>query len=102
MNAVRSPAVAGYFYPAEPNQLRSELRDMLSSAPRTTHAPVPKALIVPHAGYVYSGPIAAQGYVRLMPAAGNIRRVVLLGPAHRVAVRGLALPEATSFATPLG
>jgi AmmeMemoRadiSam system protein B/AmmeMemoRadiSam system protein A len=102
MKDVRSPAVAGYFYPAEANQLRSELAGMLSAVPHGADAPVPKALIVPHAGYVYSGPVAAQAYARLAPAAGHIRRVVLLGPAHRVAVRGLALPQAKSFATPLG
>ena len=65
-------------------------------------AAVPKALIVPHAGYVYSGPIAAQAYARLAPARSTIRRVVLLGPTHRVAVRGLALPGVERFATPLG
>ncbi len=62
----------------------------------------PKALIVPHAGYVYSGGVAAEAYDRLRPARGIVRRVVLLGPCHRVPVRGLALPEAGAFATPLG
>jgi AmmeMemoRadiSam system protein B/AmmeMemoRadiSam system protein A len=100
MNAVRSPALAGYFYPADPIHLRDEIGRLLSAALKV--GPAPKALVVPHAGYVYSGPIAAQGYARLAPAAGSIRRVVLLGPAHRVAVRGLALPEVNSFATPLG
>jgi AmmeMemoRadiSam system protein B/AmmeMemoRadiSam system protein A len=75
---------------------------MLATAKTVADAPVPKALVVPHAGYVYSGPVAAQGYVRLAPAAGQVKRVVLLGPAHRVAVRGLALPEADHFASPLG
>jgi AmmeMemoRadiSam system protein B/AmmeMemoRadiSam system protein A len=102
MTAVRAPAVAGYFYPADPAALCSELNSMLAAVPPARDASVPKILIVPHAGYVYSGPIAASGYARLSPGAGNIRRVVLLGPAHRVAVRGLALPEAKSFATPLG
>ena len=102
MNAVRAPAVAGYFYPADPIQLRNELGRLLAAVPQSVDAPVPKVLIVPHAGYVYSGPIAASGYARLAPAAGRIRRVVLLGPAHRVAVRGLALPEAAKFASPLG
>src|SRR5665647_444201 len=62
----------------------------------------PKALIVPHAGYVYSGSVAAEAYDRLRPGRGIVRRVVLLGPCHRVPVRGLALPEASAFATPLG
>lgn len=101
MNAVRKPAVAGYFYPAEASELRNEIGRLLAAAPQIA-APAPKALIVPHAGYVYSGPIAAQAYARLARTAGRIRRVVLLGPAHRVAVRGLALPQASRFATPLG
>ncbi len=102
MNAVRMPALAGYFYPAEAARLRSEVGRLLADAPKTEDAPAPKALIVPHAGYIYSGPVAARGYARLAPIAGKIRRVVLLGPAHRVAVRGLALPGAENFATPLG
>jgi len=63
---------------------------------------VPKALIAPHAGYVYSGPVAGVAYARLQPLRDKIRRVVLIGPAHRVPLRGLALPEAGAFATPLG
>lgn len=102
MNAVRPPALAGYFYPADPARLRSELGQMLAAVPESPQAPAPKALLVPHAGYVYSGPVAASGYARLAPAAGKIRRVVLLGPAHRVALRGLALPAAEKFASPLG
>jgi len=62
----------------------------------------PKALIVPHAGYIYSGSVAAAAYDRLRPARGIVRRVVLLGPCHRVPVRGLALPDAAAFDTPLG
>lgn len=62
----------------------------------------PKVIIVPHAGYVYSGPVAASAYARLRQAAHRIRRVVLLGPVHRVPIRGLALPEAQALATPLG
>jgi AmmeMemoRadiSam system protein B/AmmeMemoRadiSam system protein A len=102
MNAVRAPAVAGHFYPADAGQLRDEVGRLLAAARKAGDAPAPKALIAPHAGYVYSGPIAAQAYARLVPAAGRIRRVVLLGPAHRVAVRGLALPGVEKFATPLG
>ncbi len=100
MKNIRPTAVAGMFYPGDQATLAREVRDMLAMArPSELH---PKALIVPHAGYVYSGPIAASGYVALKNIATRIRRVVLLGPTHRVAVRGLALPGAEAFATPLG
>ena len=102
MNAVRSPAVAGLFYPADAAQLSNEIGRLLAAVPQDLNTAVPKALIVPHAGYVYSGPVAAAAYARLAGAAGQIKRVVLLGPAHRVALHGLALPEAEGFATPLG
>ncbi|MGH8619206.1 MAG: AmmeMemoRadiSam system protein B [Burkholderiales bacterium] len=97
----RPPAVAGSFYPAFPEELAAEVRSLLADAPAAT-GPVPKAIIAPHAGYVYSGPTAAAVYARLAPARDRFRRVILLGPVHRVAVRGLALPGADSFATPLG
>jgi AmmeMemoRadiSam system protein B len=101
--AVRPPAVAGLFYPAEPQELSRCLGEMLRQAqPRAAGRPAPKAIIAPHAGYVYSGPIAASAYALLAQAAARIARVVLLGPAHRVALRGLALPGAHAFATPLG
>jgi AmmeMemoRadiSam system protein B len=101
---VRRPAVAGTFYPADPAALRLAVDRLLADAevPAGTAADAPKALIVPHAGYVYSGPIAAAAYARLRPIAAAIRRVVLLGPAHRVAIPGLALPGVRQFATPLG
>jgi hypothetical protein len=100
---VRPPAVAGSFYPADPSVLRSTVEEALAAAAdRVPAGPVPKALIVPHAGYVYSAPIAASAYARVLPGRGRIRRVVLLGPAHRVAVRGLAAPAADALATPLG
>lgn len=98
---IRPPAVAGMFYPADAEELARDIRAFLAAIPAARHA-VPKALIVPHAGYVYSGPIAAHAYARLAPAHATIRRVVLLGPAHRVPFRGLALPAAEAFATPLG
>ena len=97
---VRAPAVAGLFYPGDAGTLRAQLAQMLVENP-APGAP-PKALIAPHAGYVYSGPIAARAYNRLAPRAGTIQRVVLLGPAHRVALHGLALPAADVFRTPLG
>jgi len=98
---VRPPAVAGTFYPGSARELERQVRELLSAAPARTDPP-PKALIVPHAGYVYSGPVAASAYARLSPAQGRISRVVLLGPAHRVGFPGLALPDASAFATPLG
>ncbi len=101
MTSVRAPAVAGAFYPGTFDALQSQLRAMLASA-GTADARRPKALIAPHAGYVYSGPVAASAYAHLAPHRHDYSRVVLLGPAHRVRLRGLALPASTSFATPLG
>jgi len=101
MNSVRAPAVAGAFYPGTFDALQSQLLTLLASA-GTAGARRPKALIAPHAGYIYSGPVAASAYVHLAPYCNDYSRVVLLGPAHRVRLRGLALPASTSFATPLG
>ena len=101
MENIREPAVAGSFYPADPVELQN-LLDTLLSAVSNSSSPPPKAMILPHAGYIYSGPVAASGYARLVGNAGSIRRVILLGPTHRKAVRGLALPDATVFNTPLG
>ncbi len=100
MHTVRPPAVAGMFYPADPKQLSQDINQFLLAAPACNLQP--KALIVPHAGYIYSGIVAAAAYVCLKPITSRIRRVVLLGPTHRVAVRGLALPGVDSFETPLG
>ena len=100
MQTVREPAVAGLFYPAEPDRLQAHIQGLLRDAVNPGAAP--KALIVPHAGYIYSGPIAATAYARLRPTRAHIKRVVLLGPAHRVAFRGLAASSATAFRTPLG
>ncbi len=106
LSEVRPAAVAGSFYPAEPGRLRDNVQALLRMArAELAEGPEPappKALIVPHAGYVYSGQTAARAYARLGALRGTIRRVVLLGPAHRVHVRGLALPEADAFETPLG
>jgi AmmeMemoRadiSam system protein B/AmmeMemoRadiSam system protein A len=103
MHAIRPAAVAGTFYPGERDALSREVAAYLAEAHAGRHAPAyPKALVVPHAGYIYSGGVAAQAYALLRPARGLVRRVVLLGPCHRVAVRGLALPAATAFDTPLG
>jgi MEMO1 family protein len=102
MTEIRPPAVAGAFYPEAREVLSRDLAALLEAAPLPPEAAVPKALIAPHAGYVYSGPIAATAYARLAPARGRIKRVVLLGPAHRVAIDGLALPGALGLSTPLG
>ncbi len=102
MGYVRQPAVAGAFYPGPADELEAAVRGYLADAEAPPEAPVPKAIIVPHAGYIYSGPIAATAYSRLAPARDRITRVVLLGPCHRVPVDGLALSGAEAFATPLG
>ncbi|MEZ4429359.1 MAG: AmmeMemoRadiSam system protein B [Nannocystaceae bacterium] len=100
MRDTREAAVAGMFYPDDPAQLRREVEAMLADA--RTDAPAPKAMIAPHAGYVYSGPIAASAYARLRNRVAPITRVVLAGPAHRVGFRGIATHTARAFETPLG
>jgi AmmeMemoRadiSam system protein B len=101
--SVRPAAVAGMFYPGTPAVLGAAVRAYLAEAKSAEPAAeLPKALLVPHAGYVYSGPVAAPAYRRLAAGRRTIRRVVLLGPVHRVPIRGLALPSAEAFATPLG
>lgn len=104
MQHLRRPAVAGTFYPDQSLTLSRKVKELINAAPFSegTDAAVPKALIVPHAGYIYSGATAALAYARLAPARNKIKRVVLLGPVHRVPVRGLALAGATLFSTPLG
>jgi hypothetical protein len=117
---VRPPAVAGTFYPREPGRLAAEIDRLLDSASRpmarntrpealggeaagvAEGSPTPpKAVVAPHAGIAYSGPIAASAFRLLAPARGRIRRVVLLGPSHFVPFHGLAAPSAETFATPL-
>ena len=103
MSQIRPAAVAGMFYPRDARELQRDLADLIDGvenlAPRFGH---PKALVAPHAGYIYSGPVAARAYDELGAARGIVRRVVLLGPVHRVPVRGMALPGAEAFDTPLG
>lgn len=89
------------FYPADPAALRREVDDYLSAAPRPS-GPAPRIVIVPHAGLVYSGPVAATAYATLRAVRNRIQRVVLIGPSHRVWFKGLALPQADAFETPLG
>ena len=101
---IRQPAVAGTFYPADANQLQSEVDELLHAAPEVNKLDdrTLKALIVPHAGYIYSGPVAAIGYAALGKRRSKINRVVLLGPSHRVALLGIAVPDCEMFQTPLG
>ena len=96
----REPAVAGTFYPSDPIVLRQQVAEMLDKV--TTQGSPPKAIIVPHAGYIYSGELAAQAYAAVQAERDKIRTVVLLGPAHRVYFRGIAAPAADAFKTPLG
>ena len=100
---VRPAAVAGMFYPRESRQLAAEVAELLDDVEQfEPRLDFPKALIVPHAGYVYSGPVAAAAYDEVAPGRGIVERVVMLGPVHRVPVRGLALPGCDAFDTPLG
>lgn len=101
MTLIRTPAVAGQFYSANVGELSATVATLLNEAQdRETLAP--KALIVPHAGYIYSGAVAANAYARLQPYRNQYQRVVLLGPCHRTPVHGLALSGADAFRTPLG
>jgi len=97
---IRPPAVAGMFYPLDRGELVQKIEEYLGQV--KAGGPPPKAIIAPHAGYIYSGPVAASVYASLKPVRERIKKVVLLGPAHRVYLEGLALPDATVFATPLG
>ncbi len=99
---IRPAAVAGMFYPGGAGVLAHDVGTLLAAAGCAGAGAPPKAIIAPHAGYVYSGPVAASIYALLEPLRCRVRRVVLLGPTHRVAVDGLALPASTAFATPLG
>ena len=104
MQQVRQAAVAGSFYPGQQNTLANDVNDLLnaSQSKQDEVRRSPKAIIVPHAGYIYSGPVAATAYAQLTDVRDTIKRVVLLGHVHRVPVRGLALPGVSAFATSLG
>lgn len=98
---IRPAAVSGAFYEADAGRLQRHVVSMLACAEASMRVR-PKVLIVPHAGYIYSGTVAAQAYAALAPVAADITRVVLFGPAHRVPLEGMAVPDADAFATPLG
>ena len=100
--AIRRPAVAGLFYPDSAANLAHAVDGLLAGARAWVAGPQPKAVIAPHAGFAYSGPVAAAAYARLRPLRASVRRVILLGPAHRVPFEGMALPAATAYRTPLG
>ena len=102
MASVRPAAIAGTFYPGGADELARSVDAMLIAATLATAAPVPKAIIAPHAGFIYSGPVAASIYALIAPARARFKRVVLLGPTHRVAIHGVALPGVDAFSTPLG
>jgi len=97
---VKPAAVAGMFYPHEPTELARTVDRCLDKAAH--HAMAPKAIIAPHAGFIFSGPIAGTAYRTVLARRQIIRRVIILGPCHRVPVRAMAVPSADAFATPLG
>jgi AmmeMemoRadiSam system protein B len=101
MMHVKTPAVAGFFYPGDANELRTALQGYLSAGSPANETR-PHALIAPHAGYQYSGPIAGSAYATLAPWADEIDRVVVLAPSHRVPFSGIATSSADAFQTPLG
>jgi AmmeMemoRadiSam system protein B len=104
--ATRPAAVAGMFYPGEAKRLAAAVEEYLADARpapnRMGSPPAPKAVIAPHAGYQYSGPIAGSAYASLVPHAKEIERVIVVGPSHRVPFSGVACSSAAAFATPLG
>src|SRR5688572_6608460 len=101
-NTRRPPAVAGLFYPDDERELRDVVSGYLRQHSAAATAAPPKALIVPHAGYIYSGGIAAAAYATVASRSQSVRRIVLIGPSHRVYLRGMAVPGASAFVTPLG
>ena len=102
MHTVRQPAVAGLFYPSNADQLASDISQFLLASHPLDKLPPPKAFIVPHAGYAYSGSVAAEAYAQLNSYRRHIKQVIILGPAHRVALQGLAIMDVQYFRTPLG
>lgn len=97
---VREPAVAGIFYPGERFVLQKTVQELLDQAPQ--FRPTPKAIVVPHAGFIYSGSIAASAYASLINEKDSIKKIVILGPAHTLFFKGIAYDSAEQFASPLG
>ena len=105
MTIIRPPAVAGSFYPADADILRSEIDGLIGAALHTDivqNKAIPKAIIVPHAGLMFSGSLAALGFATVRALKDTIKRILIIGPAHRMAFQGIALAKADGFATPLG
>ncbi len=102
MKKIQKPTVAGIFYPDDPEKLRLQVQTFLSSAHSGLVNSTPKALIAPHAGYIYSGPVAASAYAQLNTVAHRLQRVVILAPSHHLGFRGIAYSSADAFQTPLG
>lgn len=100
--STRRPAVAGMFYPGEPAALNEQIDALMEHTRAVDEASPPGALVVPHAGYPYSGPVAAEAYAHIAPFREQYERVLLLGPSHRVPLRGMALSSDDAFTTPLG
>ncbi|WP_404426095.1 AmmeMemoRadiSam system protein B [Thalassospira australica] len=105
MPLIRPPAIAGTFYPAAPDMLRSEIDGLIHAAVESqteNDTPIPKAIIVPHAGLMFSGAIAGLGFATVRALKGTVKRIVIIGPAHRMAFQGIAIARADGFATPIG
>lgn len=102
MQTARPAAVAGAFYPDDPRVLATQVAAYVAQAAPAGEEGAPKAVIAPHAGYRYSGPVAGSAYARLASLAGRITRVVLVGPAHRLWIGGMAIPSVARFDSPLG
>ena len=102
MTHIRQAAVSGTFYPANPPLLRQMVAEFLAEAEHALSDTVPKAIIAPHAGYIYSGPIAGSAFKTWQGRMEGVRRIILIGPAHTMAVRGLATVTAAAFQTPFG
>lgn len=102
MTTIRQPAVAGTFYPTQPGRLQSQVTRFLDNAVPDTLSHPPKAIIAPHAGYIYSGPIAGSAFKPLQSNMAGVTRIVIIGPAHTLPIQGLATVSVDAFATPLG
>lgn len=105
--STRAPAVSGLFYNDSPISLRRQVLEFLAAASSAedrsaTKNSELKAVVVPHAGYIYSGPVAAFAYKEIQKEAAHFKKIVLIGPSHHVPFQGVAVPKMNTFATPLG